>query len=244
MVKNVHRDTALVTCLKEQRPTGEAGHVPPCEGRRGRVGHIKLPSGCKVTARAGRLLREEDTGKLGAATRCNRDSQAGRYRLRGKNEDSAEPQCECAPPASTPRKPKKPARSRVCIARQTGCNIRLQLCGARSPAQASRSPAVCYRRGTSPVTWSSASASGRRADSADRRASVDGFPPMGGAPSTSASSEFSAMRASVDGFPPLGGAPSTSASRSCSAIATFWGAGQQACGRSSWSSDWIKAGIA
>ena len=92
MVKNVHRDTALVTCLKEQRPTGEAGHVPPCEGRRGRVGHIKLPSGRKVTARAGQLLREEDTGKLRAATRCNRDSQAGRYRLRDKNEDSAEPQ--------------------------------------------------------------------------------------------------------------------------------------------------------
>ena len=53
------------------------------------MGHIKLPSGCKVTARAGRLLREEDTGKLGAATRCNRDSQAGRYRLRNKDEDGA-----------------------------------------------------------------------------------------------------------------------------------------------------------
>ena len=79
----------------------------------------------------------------------------------------------------------------------------LQSCGARSPAQASRSPAVCHRRGTSPVTWSSAIASGRRADSAERRASVDGFPPLGGAPSTSASSHYSAMRASVDGFLPL-----------------------------------------
>ena len=123
VVKNVHRDTALVTCLKEQRPTGEAGHVPPCEGRRGRVGHIKLPFGCKATACAGRLLREEDTGKFGAATRCNRDSQTGRYRLRNKDEDGAEPQCECTPPASTPREPKEPARGRICITRQTGCNI-------------------------------------------------------------------------------------------------------------------------
>ena len=72
--------------------------------------HLK---GCKITACAGRLLREEDTGKLGAATRCNRDSQTGRYRLRNKDEDGAEPQCECAPPASTPREPKEPARSRI-----------------------------------------------------------------------------------------------------------------------------------
>ena len=77
VVKNVHRDTALVTCLKEQRPTGEAGHVPPCEGRRGRVGHIKLPFGCKVTACAGRLLREEDTGKLEAATGIRRQATTG-----------------------------------------------------------------------------------------------------------------------------------------------------------------------
>ena len=123
VVKDVHRDTALVTCLKEQRPTGEAGHVPPREGRRGRVGHIKLPFGCKVAACAGRLLREEDTGKLGAATRCNRDPQTSRYRLRNKDEDSAEPQCERAPLASTPREPKEPARGRICITRQAGCNI-------------------------------------------------------------------------------------------------------------------------
>ena len=103
VVKDVHRDTALVTGLKEQRPTGEAGHVPPCEGRRGSVGHIKLPFGCEVTACAGRLLREEDTGKLGAATRCNRNPQASRYRLRDKDEDSAEPQRECAPLANATR---------------------------------------------------------------------------------------------------------------------------------------------
>ena len=100
------------------------------------MGHIKLPSGRKVTAR---LLREEDTGKLRAAMRCNRDSKAGRYRLRDKKEDSAEPQCECAPPASTPRKPKKPARSRICITRQTGCNIRhVSHLGEDSPAHRQR----------------------------------------------------------------------------------------------------------
>ena len=37
----------------------------------GRVGHIKLPFGCKVTACTGWLLWKEDTGKLGAATHCN-----------------------------------------------------------------------------------------------------------------------------------------------------------------------------
>ena len=46
-----------------------------------------------------------------------------RYRLRNKDEDGAEPQCERAPPASTPREPKEPARGRICITRQTGCNI-------------------------------------------------------------------------------------------------------------------------
>ena len=123
VVKDVHRDAALVTRLKEQGPTGEAGHVPPCEARRGSVGQIELPFGCEVTACAGRLLREEDTGKLGAATRCNRNPQTSRHRLRYKDEDSAEPQRECAPLAGTPREPKEPARGRVCITRQAGCNI-------------------------------------------------------------------------------------------------------------------------
>ena len=44
------------------------------------------------------------------------------------------------------------------------------------------------------LAWSSAS--GRRADSADRRASVDGFPLIGGAPSTSASRAFSGIETS------------------------------------------------
>ena len=39
---------------------------------------------------------------------------------------------------------------------------------------------MCHRRGTSPVTWSSAIARGRRVDSADKKASVDGFLPLGG----------------------------------------------------------------
>ena len=62
-------------------------------------------------------------GKLGAATRCRRNPQTSRYRLRHKDEDSAEPQCECASLAGTPRKPKEPVRGRVCITRQAGCNI-------------------------------------------------------------------------------------------------------------------------
>ena len=49
MVKNVH--TVLAACLKKQRGAGEAGHTPPCEGRRGRMGHVKLPFGCKATTR-------------------------------------------------------------------------------------------------------------------------------------------------------------------------------------------------
>ena len=55
------------------------------------MGHVKLPFGCKVTTRTGQLLRQEDTGKLRAAPRCHRDCKAGRYRLRDKEEDSAEP---------------------------------------------------------------------------------------------------------------------------------------------------------
>ena len=86
------------------------------------MGHINLPFGCEVTACAGRLLREEDTGKLGAATRCNRDPQTSRYR-RDKDENSAEPQRERAPLASTPREPKEPARAGICFTRQAGCNI-------------------------------------------------------------------------------------------------------------------------
>ena len=31
VVKNVYRDAALATRLKEQRPTCETGHVPPCK---------------------------------------------------------------------------------------------------------------------------------------------------------------------------------------------------------------------
>ena len=72
------------------------------------------------------------------------------------------------------------------------------------------------------MTWSSAIASGRRADSADTKASVDGFPPLGGTPSTSASSYCSAMRASMDGFLPTGEGPISI--RSCSTIAPGDGA--------------------
>ena len=120
----------------------------------------------------------------------------------------------------------------------------LQSCGARSPAQASRSPAVCHRRGTSPVTWSSAIASGRRADSADKKASVDGFPPLGGAPHACCPvSRNDAMvehdcEADADGALPSGRKPSTDAlmAEQCEDA--------DVDGRSSWSSDWIKAGIA
>ena len=94
VVKNVHQDTALVTCLKEQRPTGEAGHVPPCEDRRRRVGQIKLPFGCNVTACAGcsgrRILASSERRRATTGIRS-------RHRLREQNEDSAEPQCECTP---------------------------------------------------------------------------------------------------------------------------------------------------
>ena len=87
------------------------------------MGHIKLPFGCEVTACTGRVVREEDTGKLGAATSSRRNPQTSRHRLRHEDEDSAEPQCECASLAGTPRKPKEPARGRVRIPRQSRGNI-------------------------------------------------------------------------------------------------------------------------
>ena len=86
------------------------------------MGNIKLPFGCEVTACTGRVVREEDTGKLGAATSSRRNPQTSRHR-RHEDEDSAEPQRECASLAGTPRKPKEPARGRVRIPRQTRGNI-------------------------------------------------------------------------------------------------------------------------
>ena len=46
------------------------------------MGDIKLPFGCEVTACTGRVVREEDTDKLGAATSSMGNPQAGRNRLR------------------------------------------------------------------------------------------------------------------------------------------------------------------
>ena len=68
------------------------------------------------------MIRKKDAGKLGAATSSRRNLQTSRHRLH-KDEDSAEPQCECASLAGTQRKPKEPARGRVCITRQTRGNI-------------------------------------------------------------------------------------------------------------------------
>ena len=87
------------------------------------MGNIKLPFGCEVTACTGRVVREEDTGKLGAATSSRGNPQTSRHRLRHEDGDSAEPQRERASLAGTPRKPKEPARGRVRIPRQTRGNI-------------------------------------------------------------------------------------------------------------------------
>ena len=87
------------------------------------MGNIKLPFGREVTACTGRVVREENTGKLGAATSSRGNPQASRHRLRQEDEDSAEPQRECASLAGTPRKPKEPPRGRVRITRQTRGNI-------------------------------------------------------------------------------------------------------------------------
>ena len=84
------------------------------------MSHVKLPFGRKVTTRTGVLLGEEDTGKLRAAPRCHRDPKAGRHRLRDKEENCAEPECQCPPPALTPHQSKQPARDGVCLARKTG----------------------------------------------------------------------------------------------------------------------------
>ena len=43
--------------------------------------------------------------------------------LRDKEKDSAEPECQCPPPALTPHQSKQPARGGVCLARKTGCDI-------------------------------------------------------------------------------------------------------------------------
>ena len=46
-----------------------------------------------------------------------------------------------APPlASTPREPKKSARGRICITRQTGCNIRGQPGARQRVSEASKGP--------------------------------------------------------------------------------------------------------
>ena len=63
--------------------------------------------GCKVTACTGRVVRKEDT-ELEAATSSRRNLQTSRHRLRHQDEDSAEPQRECACLAGAPRKPKEP----------------------------------------------------------------------------------------------------------------------------------------
>ena len=57
----------------------------------------------------GVLLGEEDTGKLRAAPRCHRDFKAGRHRLRDKEEDCAESECQCASPALTPHQRNSPS---------------------------------------------------------------------------------------------------------------------------------------
>ena len=94
MVKNVHWNTAQATCLKEQRATGEAGHTTLRRSQRV-CGLRQAAIWRKVTARTGQLLGQEDTGKLRAAPCCRRDSKAGRYRLRDKEEDSAESEGQC-----------------------------------------------------------------------------------------------------------------------------------------------------
>ena len=76
VVQNVRRDTAQATCVQEERATGEASHVPPSKSLRGRVRHVELPFGSKVTTRAGVLLREKDTSKLRAAPRRHRSTKA------------------------------------------------------------------------------------------------------------------------------------------------------------------------
>ena len=126
VVQNVCRDTVQATCLQEQRTTGETSHVTPSERLRGCVSHVKLPFGCKVTTRTGVLLGEEDTGKLRAAPRCHRDPKTGCHRLRDKEEECVESECQCPSSALTSHQSKQPVRGGVCLARKTGryiCHI-------------------------------------------------------------------------------------------------------------------------
>ena len=101
----------------------------------------ELPFGSKVTTRTGVLLREKDTGKLRAAPRCHRNPKASRHRLRDKEENCAEPECQCPPPALTPHQPKKPLRGGVCLARKTGRYI------CHVPHLREDSPTNCQRVG-------------------------------------------------------------------------------------------------
>ena len=102
VVQDVRRNTVQATCLQEQT-TGETGQVPPSKCLQGRVHHIELPFGSKVTRRTGVLLREQETGKLWAVPRGHRNPKGGCYRLRDKEENCAESECKCLPPVLTER---------------------------------------------------------------------------------------------------------------------------------------------
>ena len=115
VLKHVYGDAALPSSLKEQ----DVRRVI----NRGGVWETSNCHCCEVTACTGRMVPNENTGKLEAATSSRRDLQASRHRLRQEDERQCGAAASVRVPCRYATQAKRVPQSRVRITRQTGGNV-------------------------------------------------------------------------------------------------------------------------